>query len=352
MSRRTERAAEKAAMEASEAGRVLQAQRQPEEQVVEKSEKPEGNRPAPRNEDRRLAMEEVINRHHKTPGYEEVEPPKAEEKVEPKVEPVEEKVEPKVEAQPVAEPTPEPVIATVKVKIDGQELEVPQAEVDDYGGVKGYQIAKAAEKRLEAANTALAQTKQTQSALAKWVQQQNAARQPKPQTADELIASKIDVIRYGTPEESAAALKEIVTAGKVDPDQIEQRISLKMSISTAAARFKEEFSDIATNPMLMKLAQIREQEVLNTLQAIPSDWNAVYRGIGNEIRSVIGRPHQPATPTAQASTTSSPDKEARKASITNLPTAATRAEVPKEEKPETRDDVLNQMRKSRGLPTG
>ena len=72
MGRRTERMAEKAAMEASEAGRILQAQRQPSVEpeasapspdsvdTVEPRDTDEDYRPKPRNEPRRLAMDEVV----------------------------------------------------------------------------------------------------------------------------------------------------------------------------------------------------------------------------------------------------------------------------------------------------
>ena len=79
-----------------------------------------------------------------------------------------------------------------------------------------------------------------------------------------------------------------------------------------------------------------------------------YRTIGNEVRSVVGRSSQPAKATVEApvGNTSQTDKEPRKASIVNLPTASTRAAVKEDPKPETREDILNDMRKRRGLPIG
>lgn len=344
--------AEKAAMQASEAGRVLQAQRS----EPEVSEKGPANiePPRPRNEPRRLAMEEIEQRDLQSKADEGVdfkkEEPKAEPKEEPKVEAeapkVEEpnKVEQAVETPAVVEP---PALETVKVKVDGEEFDVPKAEIEEAGGIPAYRMLRAMENRLKKVNETAAQTKQAQAALAQYIQQQS---QPPQKTPDQLIAEKIDVIRYGTPEESAAALREVLEKSnpRVDQNQITQLAVSKMHQTLAIERFKEEFADVVSNPMLLKLATAVEQERLSHGQV--QDWPTFYRQIGNEIRSAI-RPSQP-TPTTGTPSQPSSDKEARKASIVNLPTAAARAELPKEEKPETREDVLNSMRKARGIPTG
>jgi hypothetical protein len=136
---------------------------------------------------------------------------------------------------------------------------------------------------------------------------------------------------------------------------------------TAVEGFREEFADVAANPALMtfasalenaKLAQIARAGTLNDPRAAQQfDWKQFYRMIGNEVRGATARPSQPpSSPAAVIPTPSHPsgpsEKEARKASIVNLPTAAAaRAEPPKEDKPETREETLNSMRKKRGLPT-
>jgi hypothetical protein len=86
----------------------------------------------------------------------------------------------------------------------------------------------------------------------------------------------------------------------------------------------------------------------------PIDWQKFYSTIAHEVRGAFGRQSQPAAQPA-APTGGNPsqpvsEKEARKASITTLPTAAARATPPAEEKPETREESLNRMRKARGQP--
>src|SRR6185295_2067396 len=130
----------------------------------------------------------------------------------------------------------------------------------------------------------------------------------------------------------------------------------------AMEQFKKEFQDVAANPLLSQLVENLERQRLTpyVTNGKPNwgglaqlDWGNFYRTIGNEVRSVVGpRPSQPAagaaTPAAATEGTPSPasEKEARKSSIVTLPTASARAELPKESKPESREESLNRMRAS------
>jgi hypothetical protein len=343
--------------------------------------RPEGERPSLRNEPRRLAMEEILARDLKSKGIEPEEEEKKPVETTAKtavkaavktVEAVAEKVETTkaaetVEAKPEETkeaPEAKPEIKTVRVKVDGQEFDAPQSEVEDAGGIHAYQRDKAAENRLRKANETLAEAKRVQAEINQLVEKQR----PPQQTDDEFIASKIEAIRFGTPEESAIALREVMTRSRIDPNTISNQAVIQMRRQGGIDKFREEFSEVATNPLLYKLAVAMENERISAIpqEAITNpnfvarfDWSDFYRRIGNEIRGAVGRPSQPASvpakvevPTNGAPSQVSSDKEARKASIVNLSTASARAESPKETKPETREDVLNEMRKKRGLPIG
>lgn len=356
-----------AAQAASEAGRVLQsvkAEQSVEPQVVDEHVKPEivRERPPPRDEPRRQAMDELVEKDLERRGIKEPKPEAVIPDNPPPPTP-----EQMLEGGKFSEPTPEPVqdeapaevvpepIKTVRVKVDGDEFDVPQEEVDEAGGVKSYQILKASENRLRKANDTLAKA---QAQFAEWANKQTA--QPVP-TEDEFIASKIDAIRFGTPEESAAALREVMQIQKVDPQQIIEQATDRIRHDSAVAKFDSEFSDISANPLLLKLTVALRQERLQQVQQAyqtgqlkgPLDWNKFYSTIGNEVRSVIGRQSQPTTTPNATGNPSQSEKEARKASIVNLPTAAaSRAVAPEAPKQESREDTLNLMRKSRGIPTG
>ncbi len=121
----------------------------------------------------------------------------------------------------------------------------------------------------------------------------------------------------------------------------------------AVKSFDKEFKDIGANQMMLKLVVALRNEQLQ--KGHPGDWDNFYRSLGNQVRAVMpksGNGTTSQTPDKLTTdTTSQPsDKEARKSSIVNLPTAATRAAVPEEPKQETRADTIAAMRKARGLP--
>ena len=183
-------------------------------------------------------------------------------------------------------------------------------------------------------------------------QSQQAPKAPE-QTPDQFMQSKVDVIRFGTPEESAAALREVMDRNtqRIDPTAITNAAVSKMQQNMALESFQHEFSDVVSNPLLLKLGITLESERLAQMQGQAPNWPTFYRSLGNELRSLTGRPSQ-SSQAVKTDSTSPVDKETRKSSIVNLPTAAARAALPEADKPETREDTLRNMRKARGLPTG
>jgi hypothetical protein len=233
---------------------------------------------------------------------------------------------------------------TSKQVVDGEEYQVPQSEIDDAGGEKAWRIGRAAENRLQKANEALAEVRKLQESKA----------DTSKATTDDFVKSKIEQLRWGSPEESAAALKEIVQ--KFQPQQLDQNAIVEMAADRmrhdeAVKGFDKEFADIGQSNLHLKLVMAIRNERLQ--KGHPGDWGNFYRSIGNEVRAVMPKQSQPKqTATTQASPSQASDKEERKSSIVNLPTAtAQRAEIPEEPKTETREDLLNKMRKKRGLPT-
>lgn len=378
MSRKSREMASQVAAQANSAAQSAQSVQSESsaEPALEPSTSPEVRVEAPiprlRNEPRRLAMEEIEQRELRQKAGDRPAPTVASEEPAPVTEPAPEPV-PVAEpgAEPAAEPAPQPV-PMVKVKVDGQEFEVPQSEIDEAGSVAAYQRERAAENRLEKANRALAETRQLQALIAQHAQA--TMTPPKPQlTPAQFIAERMEKVRFGTEEESATAMQEILQFQQPNIEAITQNAVTTMQKNMAVDNFKKEFQDIVANPLLLQLASTLENQRAARLGP-NTDWNAFFRGIGNEVRSVTGMSRgtsaaigqsqstaaQPgvaalAAATAQQATDQTSqapsEREARKASITNLPTAAARAAMP-ETKPETREDILNQMRKSRGIPVG
>jgi hypothetical protein len=349
MARRSQHQAEEAAKAASEAARTLQKRGQEVKEQVPSNpdrEPPEGWEPPKRNDTRLRMVEEIVaSRPKQEPA------PEPEEKVEPEVK-AEEKPEPAPEA--TVEPVEAPVEApkTVKAKVDGEELEASVEEVEASGGIKNWQIQKAAENRLRKANEALAEIRRTQAELAERAKEALKPKEPEI-TDDQFITERVDRIRFGTPEESAQALKEIMARSNktVDPNKIIEQATGKFFHDQAVRQFDSEFQDLVTNPDLLDLIVVKRNKKLAQLQGAPADWAKFYRDIGNEVRSIVARPTSQATQGTTSGTPSQQSKEERKAAATvSVPASAARVAPPKEEKPETRADILKDMRKKRGLP--
>lgn len=390
MSRRTARAAEEAAAAASEAARVLQsrgqvvkAERQEPPQVEPKVEKTERAEPKKADEEkdelssqrinelksanpRDRILEELAEADLKRRGHkEDPEEPKEEKKDEPKVEDPAPSSGAASGEETIAESAAEAAVEVqaepkmVKQTVDGEDYEVSQAEIDEAGGAKAWRISKAQENRLKQVKESVAESKRLTAHLVELLQKRQEPE--KPQATDEqFIAERMDRIRFGSQEEAAKAQIEILTRFNKPVDQgaiINQAVAA-VDRRQAVADFGKEFPEIVATPMLTEFAVSLEAKEIAKAQkeGHQIDWRNLYRTIGTQIRGVVPpRQSQPATnPQKTASTPSQPsEKEARKASITNLPTASSaRAELPKEEKPETRDDVLKEMRRSRGLPVG
>lgn len=369
MARNTKRAAEAAAVEASEAARTL-AQRSHEARAEKVEVAPEPEQPKERSVDPNLREKLLQNRHHsqamdeilKKRGLDQEEEKKEEPKVEAKEEPKPAVEEPKAEEAPpaVAEAAEAPETPkTVRVKVDGEEFDAPADEVEAAGGVKAYQVLKAGENRLKKANDAVAESKKLTAQLVELLSKRQAPEAPK-QTDDEFIKSKVDVIRFGTPEESATALREVLL--RAQPKQVDHNAILAQTLQAidrkqATAEFGTKFPEIVSNPLLVKLAISLEQEEIAKAQqerrAI--DWKSTYDRIGNQIRGVVParQSQSPTTPQTAGNTSPAPSaKEERKASITVLPTASARAELPKVEKEltpeEERKEWIAEQRKARG----
>lgn len=254
---------------------------------------------------------------------------------------------------PVQEAQPEP--ETVEVKIDGQVSRVPKAEVEDYGGVKAYQIIKAQEKRLAEANRYANELggmfRQLQQSM-----QKPAQPQPKP---EEIIRDAVAKIQFGAPDEAQAAFTQAINAlvpRQPDPQAVAMQAYLLTQVTDAENRFVEANKDLVENSMIRQIVINEKNRRIAEFQQqnrLPENWNAFYNSIATDVRAALGRPPI-ATPGVQQPasqpTSGLAEKEARKASIVALPTAATRAAAPEAEKPLTRDDILAKARKARGQP--
>jgi hypothetical protein len=370
MARRSAGAAESAAAAATEAAQASQARQsegvselQETSRSLPKNEAPADAPPLRRgNPNRENVLADIRRSRGET--VETPEPAKVEKPEAPQVA----KEEP---TETVATETPVEVNAEtpalVKVKVDGEEFEVPQADVDEAGGVTAFQKQRAADNRLKKAQEALSEAKAREAAILALAQRQQAPAAPQAHqvSATEFIQQKMDSIRFGTPEEGAAAMQEILSQNRVDPNAVTAQAISAMMHHTAVNQFDRDYADVMKLPLgpdlVVALRTKRIQEAQAQGRQI-ADWNEFYSTIGKEVRNALGKSSQlpgitqnaattAASPTGNPSTVS--DKVSKKETIVNPQTAAARAVLPTEDtKPETRAEQLSRMRKARGLPVG
>lgn len=351
MGRRSKADIEAAAAKAGEAARAqpTEVRQEPEVEPRVESTDPERVEKLLNARPSVQAMDDIRRRRG------EVDDPEVEKPVEAKVEA---KVEPEVTAPPVEVVAETP--KTVKVKVDGEEIEASQEEVDEVGGVAQFRMMKASENRLRKMNEAAAESKQREERLTKLAESLLQKQTPEaPKVSDQqFIADRLQKIRFGTDEEGAQAQLEIQQHFNkpVDAHAIVEAATTKIKVDQAVETFKTEFPEIMSNQMLLRLAVNLQQEEFAKLQkGQVVDFGNLFRKIGNQIRSAVGRQSQPA-PTTENNVAGNPspatDKEARKATIVNLPKASARAEQPKEEKElspeEERRASILAMKKARG----
>ena len=220
---------------------------------------------------------------------------------------------PQVEA--AEEPPPAPKMLTIIV--DGQPIEVEESRILE-AGKRTLQKDHAADKRLQEA-AQLRRYYETQIAQLQRPSTQDAPAQAQPASAPQAIA--------------------------IDPATLDTYLENKMyarDAQKAAEKFIEDFPEIAGDPHLMALAARLEQQRIETAAALGE-------GLGNPFHAY--RKHGEAVMEwLQKRTGSVPvqtDKQDRKRTIQAIPAVNARAPAPKEERPMTNAEKIEQMRQQR-----
>ena len=269
--------------------------------------------------------------------------------------------------------TAEPPKETKKLLVDDVEYDVPLDEIAARGGDANWQMWKASRNRLDEAKAARddavkvrEETAATKREIAEYIAKhfpEKEGTKTVDSTADAELDQQLELIRYGTPEEARAAYKKLFgnNAAQVNPKAVTNQAMTQINRKAAIQSYLKDYADLEANPHTKRLVRAYEQDRLSVLPkgfatsdaAASFDWNNFYTTIANEVRTLVPRQSQPAsssTPTDQASqgATGREQRKEAAASQTNPPTAQTRAATTTEEKPRSRAESLNEMRKARG----
>lgn len=245
-----------------------------------------------------------------------------------------------VEDEPPVVDDPQP--KTYKLKINGREVELSEAEV----------IERA--QKVEAADTYLNEARRIKK------EAESNLHQPAVQTTPEQLGMSPEerralarAIQMGTEEEADAALEKLLQPRQpaITPDVLARTVDERLTFKDAIDRFKSEYKDVMSDPVLASWAQRMDQDLLTQGDKRPY-WDR-YQSIGEEIRGWLkaktGAPSDKAV-TAPAAVDS---KQQRKANAPAAPKAAnSRAPAAQadDEGDESPSEVIANIAKARGGP--
>jgi hypothetical protein len=223
----------------------------------------------------------------------------------------------------------------VKIKVDGEEREVPLDQIIE-AGKRTLQKETATEQRLIEATRLLREAEQR----AKPQPSQDVASPQTPVVDSQIL----EAIRYGDDNQAAEALKQLTTqiAGLVPtatPNDIRAIVAREVSAQEALTRFKTEYKDVIEDPYLAKLAVQLENE--NLMRGDTRSDYERFQEIGNKLREWRG--------TTQS--TGLEEKREKKASIHLVQPAAGRQPAKPVEKEPTASELIEEIRKSRKQAT-
>lgn len=253
--------------------------------------------------------------------------------------------------EPIIEP-PKP--QTYKVKVDGQEMELPLDEI-----IKGYQKDATASKRLEEAANLRKQAEQEWASInqekAKLTQQPNAAPEDAaPPSPDEAAKRIYESLMMGDESEGIKALTELLTTGRQQPaipdveqvaNQAAERARYQIEYNLAQKKFDQEFADIAKDPDLRGLAM----SFLNQAVESSQTYDEAFSKAGAATRDWLAA-KAASFGFVKPDTDSRQQKIERKQQLDTPRAANARTPAPKEEREPTPAEIVAQMRKARGLP--
>jgi len=231
---------------------------------------------------------------------------------------------------PAGEKDPSPT--TVKLKVNGEELELSLEEV-----IARAQKVESADRYLAEAASKLREAEQPPQ------RQEQVVEDPKPEEID--YGALARALQIGSEEEAVAALKRLHKPERPSrQDDVSRVIDERLMFRDAYGAFRKEFEDVVSDPKLNAMALQMDQEQIAKGDTRP--YAERYTEIGNEIRNWVSGFKTP-EPSATAT------REQRKAELPKTPEAASGKAKPAQQEQEEDDSpsaVVAKMAAARGGP--
>lgn len=243
--------------------------------------------------------------------------------------------------EPAATVAPEvPSTTKIKIKVDGQELEVDEEQIRA-AGIRTLQKETAADKRLEDATRLFKEAQEMVNRAAAGPKDTTGPSTDGPVNEDAL-AKAAKAIQYGSEAEAKEALAGLIEAAGAKGKPLTQTDVLELLEYSDAKKWVEgEFKDVLADPKMRKLFVDTEKEKRAAGDGRP--YRELYQEIGVELRDW----KKAMAPPASTTTATRADVQARKTAIVQVPTTASRQPAPQTVKEPSPSDVIDKMRQAR-----
>lgn len=235
-----------------------------------------------------------------------------------------------------------------KIKVNGEEVELTEDEV-----LSRASKVTAADEYLKQAAELKRQAQEERTS------QQKQVSQPSPEDVaksrrDERLAL-VRAIQMGDEEEALAAVDKLIgsqTSPSFNQDDLSRTVDERLSFQAASSKFKSEYSDILSDPILSKLAIDRDAELKNSGDT--RDYWERFQQVGNEIREWKQGILKTAAPEAPVSDPLK-NKQQKKAASSQIPTSANRkssqvVDQEEDDGEENPQEIIAAAAKARGGP--
>jgi hypothetical protein len=250
----------------------------------------------------------------------------------------------------------------VKIKIDGEEQELPWSEV-----VKGYQKDQAASKRLEQAaqeqQRLAEERRQLEEERARLRAEAEALRNPKPNQAETQQqdtsqpsddARRIyESLMLGDEESGVKALTELLSKGRgtdaptIPVEQVASEAAeiaqARIDYNLAMRNFQQKYPDLAKDPDLNRMAV----NLVNQTAPTSATYDEAFEKAATATREWVRKKVESLGLAVQSPAN---ERLERKQQLDNLPTASARQPTKPAPKEESASEIVASMRTARGLP--
>ena len=255
-------------------------------------------------------------------------------------------IEPEQSAGTVEEQKPVEAEPMHKIKIDGEEMELPLSEI-----VKGYQKDKSASRRMEdAAKRAreLDEREETLKQAEEQLKRQTIKPAEKETTVDDddaEIDAALDAYLEGDRDPFKAIIKS-AKQGRQEPvpdEEIDRRVAAILAKrkqdedhASANSQFAKDHPDILQDAFLLDMANKRYYAKIDEGKSIVEAMAEAGRETKEWLQAKTGNRNA--------------DKQRRKETIDNLQVAGARSSAPEtDDTPENPSSIISEMRQKRGL---